>query len=127
MAVSLIVFCGKGGVGKSTLSVATGLALSRRGSRTLVVSSHPLSELALAINLEGIEDSEPEAAKRLFVVHLDPKNVLDGMVRSRIRPSGIAEFLVKSRIYTNFIEVVPGLKEFAFLWRLTDIGTAQPD
>jgi anion-transporting ArsA/GET3 family ATPase len=82
--------------------------------------------LALSISLEGIKEREPEVAKRLFVVHLDPKTVLDGLVRARIRPSAVAELLVKNRIYRNFVEVVPGLKEFAFLWRLTDLGTVEP-
>ena len=124
MAVTLVVFCGKGGVGKSTLSVAAGLALSRLGNRTLVVSSHPLPELALSMSLEGLEEREPDCAGRLFVIHLDPKQVLDGLVRSRIRPGRMADLVVDSRVYRNFIEVVPGLKEFAFLWRLTDLGTA---
>ncbi len=47
----LVIFCGKGGVGKTTLSLATGLKHAMRGQKVLVVSSHPLAELALSVSL----------------------------------------------------------------------------
>ena len=53
----LAIFCGKGGVGKTTLSLAAALKYARKGHKVLVVSSHPLSELALAVSLEDLSKS----------------------------------------------------------------------
>ena len=40
-AMRIILYSGKGGVGKTSLSAATGLELARRGYRTLVMSVDP--------------------------------------------------------------------------------------
>lgn len=126
MTVKLIVFCGKGGVGKSTLAVGASLALARAGRRVLMVSSHPIEELALSLSLTGFEERDSAAASRLFVVHVDPLRVLASIVRKGVHPGRLAELLLASRIYRSFVEVVPALKEFAFLWRLQELATVPP-
>lgn len=42
----LLLYGGKGGVGKTTCAAATGLSLARRGNQTLVVSTDPAHSLA---------------------------------------------------------------------------------
>src|SRR5450432_62443 len=49
----ILLFSGKGGVGKTSLAAATGLELSRLGYRTLVMSVDPAHSLADAFNLEA--------------------------------------------------------------------------
>ena len=75
MTRPLTIFCGKGGVGKTTLSLAFALWHAREGRRTLVVTSHPLAELALSVSLAGLEQKQPQAAANLFVVHIDPREI----------------------------------------------------
>jgi arsenite-transporting ATPase len=48
----ILLFSGKGGVGKTSLAAATGLQLSRLGRRTLVMSVDPAHSLADAFDLE---------------------------------------------------------------------------
>src|ERR1051326_7242078 len=48
----ILLFSGKGGVGKTSLAAATGLELSRIGYRTLVMSVDPAHSLADAFDLE---------------------------------------------------------------------------
>ena len=48
----VLLFSGKGGVGKTSLAAATGLELSRLGYRTLVMSVDPAHSLADAFDLE---------------------------------------------------------------------------
>lgn len=49
----ILLFSGKGGVGKTSLAAATGLQLSRLGYRTLVMSVDPAHSLADAFDLEA--------------------------------------------------------------------------
>jgi arsenite-transporting ATPase len=49
----ILLFSGKGGVGKTSLAAATGLQLSRLGHRTLVMSVDPAHSLADAFDLES--------------------------------------------------------------------------
>jgi arsenite-transporting ATPase len=50
MADRILLFTGKGGVGKTTCAAATALEAARRGHRTLVMSSDPAHSLADALD-----------------------------------------------------------------------------
>jgi len=73
--MSLTIFCGKGGVGKTTLSLGLGLWNANLGRKTVVVTSHPLTELAVSVSLRGLKEQNPLAAANLFVVHIDPQHI----------------------------------------------------
>ena len=53
VGMRILLFSGKGGVGKTSLAAATGLQLSRLGYRTLVMSVDPAHSLADAFDLGG--------------------------------------------------------------------------
>jgi arsenite-transporting ATPase len=118
----VIIFCGKGGVGKTTLSLSLALRLAQGGKRVVVVSSHPLPELAVAVSLEGMSEAMPEAARNLFVVHIEPRELLADLVRANFPSKWVADAVLGSQIYRNLIEIAPGLKEFQFLARLQQLA-----
>lgn len=73
-ATRYLFFTGKGGVGKTSLSCATGLALAESGKRVLIVSTDPASNLDEV--LETTLGSRPvpvTAAPRLFALNIDPE------------------------------------------------------
>ncbi len=49
--MGVILFTGKGGVGKTSISAATALTLAERGYRTLVISTDPAHSLGDAFGL----------------------------------------------------------------------------
>ncbi len=54
---SLVVCVGPGGVGKTTVSAALGLAAARSGRKTLVLTIDPARRLADALGLDGLDDT----------------------------------------------------------------------
>jgi anion-transporting ArsA/GET3 family ATPase len=118
----VVIFCGKGGVGKTTLCLAHALRHSSAGRRVVVVTSHPLAELAVSVSLEGLEDAWPSAAQNLFVVHLDPRELVAEVVRKNFPVALVAGAILRSSLYRNLIDVAPGLKEFYFLVRLQQLA-----
>lgn len=118
----IVVVCGKGGVGKTTLSLALGLKHANEGRRVVIVSSHPVPELAIAVSLEGIATRFPAAARNLFVVHLDPRELLQKVVEENFPVQMVAQAILNSSIFKNLVEIAPGLKEFYFLARLQQLA-----
>ena len=58
-----LFFTGKGGVGKTSLSCATGLALADAGKKVLIVSTDPASNLdeVLGVALGPVPTAVPDA------------------------------------------------------------------
>lgn len=69
-----LFFTGKGGVGKTSLSCATGLALTEAGRKVLIVSTDPASNLdeVLGIGLSQAPTAIP-GAPGLFALNIDPE------------------------------------------------------
>lgn len=122
MQSKIIVFCGKGGVGKTSLSLSLALRCAETGKKVVVVSSHPLPELAVAVSLTGLASEFPVAARNLFVVHIEPRELLADLVRKNFPSQWVADAVLNSHIYRSLIEVAPGLKEFEFLVRMQQLA-----
>lgn len=69
-----VFFTGKGGVGKTSLSCATGLALADSGKRVLIVSTDPASNLdeVLGTTLSQLPTPIP-GAQNLCALNIDPE------------------------------------------------------
>jgi arsenite-transporting ATPase len=75
--VRVVLFTGKGGVGKTTLAAATAALLARSGRKVLVVSTDPAHSLGDA--LEADLGGEPvELDSGLSAAHVDTRGLLDG-------------------------------------------------
>jgi anion-transporting ArsA/GET3 family ATPase len=122
VSAKLAIFCGKGGVGKTTLSFAAGLKSAIAGHKVLIVSSHPLAELALALSLEGLAERFPAAASNLFVLYIDPQELINEFVKRHLPGAIIGQRVLHSSVFENLVEIAPGLKEFFFLWRLQELA-----
>ncbi|CDK99339.1 Arsenical pump-driving ATPase [Magnetospirillum gryphiswaldense MSR-1 v2] len=91
-------FTGKGGVGKTSLSCACGLALAEAGKRVLIVSTDPASNLdeVLGTQLTGVPTAIA-GAPGLFALNIDPeaaardyKERMVGPYRGILPPAAIA-------------------------------------
>ncbi len=76
----ILLFTGKGGVGKTTLAAATAAALAGRGRKTLVVSTDPAHSLGDAFGRTlGAEPSEVD--ELLHAAQIDSRSLVDSTWR----------------------------------------------
>jgi len=67
-------FTGKGGVGKTSLSCAVGLALAEAGKQVLIVSTDPASNLDEVLGTTlGQTPTQITGAPGLFALNIDPE------------------------------------------------------
>lgn len=117
----IILYAGKGGVGKTTMSAATGVACARRGRRTLVMSLDPAHSLSdsfdLPRSLMDFGGGEPvEVQERLWVEELDLQRELEenwgevlGYLSTLLRTTGLRDVLADE------LAILPGMEEVACL------------
>ncbi|MCL7418332.1 MAG: arsenical pump-driving ATPase GET3 [Halalkalicoccus sp.] len=90
-----VLYGGKGGVGKTTMAAATGLAAARRGERTLVVSTDPAHSLSDSFEID-LTGEPTEIREGLFAVEIDPESRADryqsivSAIASDLRAVGIS-------------------------------------
>jgi arsenite/tail-anchored protein-transporting ATPase len=118
--VRILLFTGKGGVGKTTVAAATAAACAARGDRTLVFSTDPAHSLADSIDLP-VGPAPTEVAPRLSAQQLDARE------RTEEAWDDIQEYLVEvfdwagvEGIEAEELAVLPGLDE---LFGLVDLKT----
>ena len=113
----IILFTGKGGVGKTTTAAATAIQSAKKGYKTLIISTDPAHSLSDALSLEL--DPEPkQIGENLwgmeFDVYYSMKKYWSNM---REMLNSIFKFQGVSNVVAEELSVLPGMEEgAAFLW-----------
>ena len=113
----IVMFCGKGGVGKTTSASATALHFARMGLRTLLISSDPTPSLSdiLEVDVRG-KITPIEAASGLEAVELDYDTVVE-MWKEKFGEEVyevISSFLPVDEEIIEYVANAPGIdQEFA--------------
>lgn len=116
----VLLFTGKGGVGKTTTSAASALACADAGLRTIVLSTDPAHSLADAFAVE-LGDLAVEIAPNLWGQQLDTQNRMeDSWVDIQAWLLEVFEWAGVEAIEAEELSVIPGLDE---IFSLSDINT----
>ncbi|MBY0400247.1 AAA family ATPase [Myxococcota bacterium] len=122
----LLVCVGTGGVGKTTIAAALGLAAAHRGRRTLVLTIDPARRLANAFGRETLA-SEPvrvaleprpggdafASAPSLEIMMLSTRHAFDQLVFRLTRDEALRRRILANRIYHHLAEALAGSSEYA--------------
>jgi arsenite-transporting ATPase len=118
----IVLFTGKGGVGKTTLAAATALCAARRGSRTLVVSTDAAHSLADSFAVPLANEPRPLGPPGLFGAELDAGEELErywGEIKRRLA-AVLSQVGLEAPI-AGELAIVPGLDEILSLVRIKKI------
>ncbi len=131
----LIVLTGPGGVGKTTLAAALGLAAARRGRRALVLTVDPARRLAqaLGISAQDARSSRPSEVSapgipkggRLLALQIDPKATFERLLQ-RTANRETFERIHQNRLYSGLVDSLPGVLEYMGVEALHE-HAADPD
>ncbi|MCB9076252.1 MAG: ArsA family ATPase [Anaerolineaceae bacterium] len=113
----IVLFTGKGGVGKTTISAATALRAAELGYKTLVMSTDPAHSLADALD-KPLTPEPIEVAPNLYGQELDVYYSLRKYWSSmRELVTSIFRWQGADKALAEEMAVLPGMEEIsAFLW-----------
>jgi anion-transporting ArsA/GET3 family ATPase len=122
---SVVVCCGSGGVGKTTVSATFALAAARAGRRACVVTVDPARRLADALGVESLPNTPTEVAGdwpgHLHALMLDSKGTFDDLVERYARTPEQAESILANRLYQNLAGALSGTQEYMAMEKLYEL------
>ena len=114
----IILFTGKGGVGKTTVASATALRIASSGSKTLLMSTDPAHSVADAFDTE-LSPEPTEVASNLWAEQIDPQRRLEENWREiQAHAVAVLQWAGLQEIEAEELSVIPGLDE---LFSLADV------
>lgn len=129
----IILVCGTGGVGKTTISAALALHLARSGKKVGLVTIDPAKRLAAALGLENLASSPrsiesvffsrknfPRFSGSISALMYDPKDTLEYFVESTGGPELLAK-MKANNVYSIIASSFSGTHEYLALTKLHEL------
>jgi anion-transporting ArsA/GET3 family ATPase len=113
----LVLVTGKGGVGKTTVAAALGLAAARRGKRVV------LCEVAEQKRLSVVLERLPQG---LHHASVDPERAKEDWLRYQLKSRTLAAVLGGSGVFQYLTAAAPGLTELVTMGKVWDLAQLEP-
>jgi anion-transporting ArsA/GET3 family ATPase len=135
----IIVCCGSGGVGKTTIAAAIGLRAAERGRHVVVLTVDPARRLAQSMGLTSLDNTPrpvqgikpgnhqagngAEPAGSLHAMMLDMKRTFDEIVEAHADPDRAAQILANP-FYQSLSSSFAGTQEYMAMEKLGQLRRA---
>ncbi len=123
----IFLFCGSGGVGKTTCSAAFALKQAGLGFKTIVLTIDPAKRLATSLGLDSLND-EPRRIRvkngnggELWAMMLDTKRTFDRIVEKYAPSPEAKNRILKNKLYQHMSQMLAGTQEYMAMERLYEI------
>ena len=120
---ALLYVTGKGGVGKTTVSAALGLAAAAAGQRTIVCEVAAQDRVSRAFQREGVErEVEVELAENLWAITIDPNLALQEWLSKQLGGGPPVRLLARSSAFQYFVAAAPGAREMITIAKVFELA-----
>jgi anion-transporting ArsA/GET3 family ATPase len=124
----VIVCAGSGGVGKTTVSAALGVAAAKMGKRVLVLTIDPARRLATALGIANSADDVRVPGQKfrgqLWAGTIDPARIFADYIERHASDRRTVERLFGNALYQQMSTTLSGSQEFTSLSKLHDAATS---
>ena len=118
----LVFVTGKGGVGKTTVAAAIGLAGAESGRRTVIAEVSEQERVTGLFGKPAAGYHETEVADNLSAFSLNPEDAKEEWLRDQLKSGRLAGMLSSSRIFSYLTAAAPGLDELVTLGKIWELA-----
>lgn len=113
---------GKGGVGKSTVSIALGIRAALEGKRAIVVEVSSTENASRIFRQADVGFKEVEMANDLWAISIDPEDSMREYVLLQLKVKAMRDLLFRSRMFTYLAAATPGLNELVTIGKIWELA-----
>src|SRR5438132_823548 len=124
----IVVVCGSGGVGKTTVSAALALRLASERERVTILAVDPAKRLATALGLPrtpGGRATVRSNGTKLEAQLLDTKRTFDDLVAQHAGTEERKQRILENRFYQRIADTLSGTHEYMAMERLYELATTE--
>ena len=119
----LLVVTGKGGVGKTTVSTALGVAAARRGLRVIVAEVAARDDVTRTLGGElEARDQEVELAYGVHHTSIEPEAAMREYLIDQLPSRTLAGLLTDSRVFAALAAAAPGMRELLTIGKVWELA-----
>jgi len=118
----LVFVTGKGGVGKSTVSLSLGLAAAARGKRTIVCEVSSQENASRVFQKGEVGFNEVQVTDNLWAISIDPDESMREYLLLQLKVRAMRDLLVRSRLFNYLAAATPGLKELVTIGKIWELA-----
>jgi anion-transporting ArsA/GET3 family ATPase len=127
----VVICCGSGGVGKTTIAAAIALHGAGSGLRSCVVTIDPAKRLADALGLEALTNTPGRISGpwpgELWALMLDTKGTFDDLIIRYAGSAAQARAILANRLYRNISGALSGTQEYMAVEKLYELANEQTE
>jgi anion-transporting ArsA/GET3 family ATPase len=124
----VVIGLGAGGVGKTSITAALGIAAARRGLRCCVVTIDPARRLANALGLDALDNMPVEIAGdwpgSLAALMLDPRATFADLITRYATDEAQAARIAENTLYQSLVDQLGGTQEYMATEKLFELHTS---
>ena len=111
----ILISCGSGGVGKTTLSASLACYAAEKGKKTIVLTIDPAQRLAQALGFEKFSNKIQKIELKkgeLYAAMLDTKQVFNELIQTCSPSATITKQILSNPIYQHVSDGLTGIHEY---------------
>jgi anion-transporting ArsA/GET3 family ATPase len=111
----MVLFSGKGGVGKTTAAAGFALSCARRGERTLLIELNVKDRVSAYFGSQEVGSEIVEIEDDLHAVNVRPDAALEEYGLMMLRVKFIYRAVFENRVVRSLLNAIPGLDDLVML------------
>ncbi|HKJ36125.1 MAG TPA: ArsA-related P-loop ATPase [Solirubrobacterales bacterium] len=118
----ILFVTGKGGVGKTTVALALGVAAAAAGRRTIVCEVAAQESASRIFGKAEIGFHEVELRENLSAISIDPDHSIREYLELQLPVKAMGDLLYRSKIFNYLAAATPGLAEMVTIGKIWELA-----
>ena len=118
----ILFVTGKGGVGKTSISLMLGLAQAKRGIKTIIVQTHGAQQISSFFEQPHSGYTPKEVHPNLFVMSITAAEAIEEYALQQLKFRKVYEIVFENRFAKPLIQGAPGLHDAVHLGKIYDLA-----